>query len=52
MRRLEGGPLIPRLREDEEEETRSVSEWAAWRAGQIMKGELKPQTRGGKPIKA
>jgi isopenicillin N synthase-like dioxygenase len=52
MRRLEGGSLIPRLTDEEEEETRSVSEWAAWRAGQIMKGELKPQTRGGKPLKA
>ncbi|KAF2785847.1 oxidoreductase [Melanomma pulvis-pyrius CBS 109.77] len=52
MRRLEGSALIPRLKEGEQEETRSVSEWATWRAQQIMNGELKPQTRGGNPIQA
>jgi isopenicillin N synthase-like dioxygenase len=52
MRRLEGGTLIPRLREGDEAETRSVSEWAAWRAQQIMNGELKPQTRGGKAVES
>jgi len=49
MQRLKGKE-IPPVSEGEEEEKRSVSEWAAWRAGQIMRGELKPQTRGGKPI--
>ncbi|KAJ5579509.1 uncharacterized protein N7459_005494 [Penicillium hispanicum] len=47
MSRLKGG-IIPLLRDGEEEETRSVSDWAAWRARQVMIGELKPQTRGGK----
>lgn len=47
MRRLRSS-VIPGIPEDEEEETRSVSDWAAWRARQIMNGELKPQTKGGK----
>lgn len=47
MRRLEGGTVIPRLKEGEEVDMRSVDEWAAWRAQQIISGELKPQTRGG-----
>lgn len=38
---------IPELAEGEMEDTRSVSEWAAWRAQQIIKGELKPRTTGG-----
>jgi isopenicillin N synthase-like dioxygenase len=50
MRRLEGGTIIPPLGDGEVEETRSVSEWAAGRAEQIIKGELKPQTRGGKQV--
>ena len=49
MRRLKGGKIIPPLAEGEEEETRSVSDWAAWRTKQIINGQLKPQTRGGKP---
>ncbi|KAK5988497.1 hypothetical protein PT974_09980 [Cladobotryum mycophilum] len=48
MRRLKGG-LIPPV-EEEDDETRQVNEWVAWRAKQIIFGELKPQTRGGKPI--
>ncbi|PYH44103.1 putative oxidoreductase [Aspergillus saccharolyticus JOP 1030-1] len=46
MRRLQGGK-IPAVAEGEEEETRPVNEWAAWRSKQIMLGTLKPQTRGG-----
>ncbi|PWY65550.1 oxidoreductase [Aspergillus eucalypticola CBS 122712] len=46
MRRIRGGK-IPVLTEGEEEETRSVDEWAAWRSKQVMLGLLKPQTRGG-----
>jgi isopenicillin N synthase-like dioxygenase len=52
MRRLEGGNVIQPLGEDEEGETRSVSEWAGWKAMQIIKGELKPQTRGGKTVQS
>lgn len=48
IRRLKGG-LIPPVAEGEDE-TRSVNEWAAWRARQVMLGELKLQTRGGKPV--
>jgi isopenicillin N synthase-like dioxygenase len=50
MRRLEGGTVIPPLRDGEVKETRSVGEWAAGRVEQILKGELKPQTRGGKQV--
>ncbi|KAF2865912.1 oxidoreductase [Massariosphaeria phaeospora] len=50
MRRLGIGSVIPRLADGEEAETRSVSEWAAWGAQQIMKGELKPESRGGKLV--
>ncbi len=50
MHRLTGGTVIPLLKEGEEDETRSVTEWAAWRAQQIMNGALKPQTRGGKHV--
>lgn len=47
MRRLRSS-VIPELGEGEEtEEARSVSEWAAWRAGQVVRGELKPMSRGG-----
>ncbi|KAJ5935759.1 hypothetical protein N7466_005306 [Penicillium verhagenii] len=47
MQRLKSD-IIPPVAQDEEEETRSVTEWAAWRAMQVMLGQLKPQTRGGK----
>jgi hypothetical protein len=49
MRRLESN-AIPLLADGEVDETRSVHDWAAWRAVQVMKGELKAQTRGGRPI--
>jgi isopenicillin N synthase-like dioxygenase len=49
MRRLRS-KAIPPVVEDEVDETRSVNDWAAWRAFQIMKGELKAQTRGGRPV--
>jgi isopenicillin N synthase-like dioxygenase len=44
MRRIKGSTVIPPLPEGQEDDTRSLSDWAAWRATQIMKGELKPQT--------
>ncbi|KAG8412205.1 hypothetical protein J3458_014396 [Metarhizium acridum] len=46
MRRLSGG-LIPPIAAGETHELRGVNEWAAWRTTQIIRGELKPQTRGG-----
>lgn len=46
MRRIQGGK-IPPLAVGEQEETRPVNEWAAWRSRQIMLGHLKPQSRGG-----
>ncbi|KAJ5377288.1 uncharacterized protein N7496_004697 [Penicillium cataractarum] len=49
MSRLKGG-IIPPLGEGEQDETRSVRDWEAWRAMQIISGQLKPQTRGGNPI--
>ncbi|GKZ26049.1 hypothetical protein AbraIFM66951_005081 [Aspergillus brasiliensis] len=51
MRRIRGG-RIPVLAEGEEEELRSVDEWAAWRAKQVILGVLKPQTRGGVVVDA
>ncbi|KAF2120377.1 oxidoreductase [Lophiotrema nucula] len=50
MRRLKS-KVIPELDDGEEEEARTVDEWAAWRARQVMNGELKPETRGGIPTK-
>jgi isopenicillin N synthase-like dioxygenase len=45
MRRLQGdGKVIPVAAE---EDTRDVDEWAAERAGQIIRGVLKPRTTGG-----
>lgn len=49
MRRL-NGRFIPPVEDPSEEETRSVNEWAAWRARQVMLGQLNPQTTGGNPI--
>ncbi|TGO23855.1 hypothetical protein BPAE_0119g00010 [Botrytis paeoniae] len=49
MRRLQSN-VIPQLAEDEEVETRYVDEWAAWRAHQVIEGNVRPQTRGGRPI--
>ncbi|PYH99981.1 oxidoreductase [Aspergillus ellipticus CBS 707.79] len=51
MHRLRGSTVIPPPGEGDEEDTRSVSDWAAWRARQIMKGELKPQTTGGRKVR-
>lgn len=48
MRRLKS-PVIPPLAEGEKEETRSVDEWAAWSALQVVKGVIKPHTKGGRP---
>ena len=31
----------------EEDESRSVDDWAAWRPREIIMGRLKPRTRGG-----
>ncbi|KAB8339343.1 hypothetical protein FH972_022276 [Carpinus fangiana] len=48
MSRLAGGnSLIPPLPKGEQDDTRSVTEWATSRAMQIMKGELRPRTTGG-----
>lgn len=47
VQRLKGGSVIPLLKNGEEEDTSTVDAWAAWRAQQIINGELKPQTRGG-----
>ena len=49
MQRLKSR-VIPELGPGEHEETCGVDEWATWRARQIMKGELKPESRGGLPI--
>ncbi|PQE21058.1 2OG-Fe(II) oxygenase family protein [Rutstroemia sp. NJR-2017a WRK4] len=49
MRRLKSS-VIPPVPEGTEEETRSVDEWAAWRAQEIIEGKVKPQTRGGNPV--
>ncbi|PYI03761.1 oxidoreductase [Aspergillus sclerotiicarbonarius CBS 121057] len=50
MHRIQGSAVIPPLEEGEEEDTRSVSDWAAWRARHVMNGELKPQTTGGRRV--
>lgn len=44
-------PVIPSLAEGEEEETRSVDEWAAWSTLQIVNGVLKPQSKGGRSVR-
>jgi isopenicillin N synthase-like dioxygenase len=48
MHRLQGGNVIPPLRDGEEDDERNVDSWAAWRAQQIMNGVLKAESRGGK----
>jgi len=48
MKRLKSA-VIPPLSDGEQEETRSVDEWAAWSAQQVVIGKLKPQTKGGRP---
>ncbi|TGO34583.1 hypothetical protein BHYA_0191g00190 [Botrytis hyacinthi] len=49
MLRLQSN-VIPQLAENEEVETRSVDEWAAWRAQHVIEGMVRPQTRGGRFI--
>lgn len=51
MRRLRSS-LIPPLGDGEVDNTRPVTEWAGERSLQILRGELKPQTRGGGPVDA
>lgn len=46
MRQL-NGRQIPELGEGEKNNDMNVNEWAAERAAQIFRGELKPETRGG-----
>ena len=48
MQRLQGGSAIPPLRDGEEDDSRDVDSWAAWRVRQIMEGVLKPESRGGR----
>jgi isopenicillin N synthase-like dioxygenase len=48
VQRLKGGSVIPPLEDGEEDDTRNVDSWAAWRAQQIMNGVLKAESRGGK----
>ncbi|KAI9644047.1 hypothetical protein NHQ30_007399 [Ciborinia camelliae] len=50
LRSMKTKGVIPLLGAGEYEEERSVGEWSAWRAGQVMRGELKPNTTGGRPI--
>ncbi|CAK44996.1 uncharacterized protein An06g00890 [Aspergillus niger] len=47
LQRLKGG-TIPPLAPGEEDETRSVDEWNEWKSRQIVLGQLKPETRGGR----
>ena len=46
MERLKS-PVIPPSAAGEQEDKKSVSDWAAMRALQIMKGEVRPRTNGG-----
>ena len=46
MKRLKGSG-IPGLKDGEVDEERNMIEWATWRAGQIMRGEMKVETMGG-----
>ncbi|KAF4626294.1 hypothetical protein G7Y89_g11868 [Cudoniella acicularis] len=48
MRRLKSNGVIPPASEGEEEDTRSVDDWAAGRVKSIILGEVKPQGRGGR----
>lgn len=47
VQRLKGGNIIPPLQDGQDDDTRDVDDWAAWRAQQIMDGVLKPKSRGG-----
>jgi isopenicillin N synthase-like dioxygenase len=50
MRRLGSTHIIPPLPEGEKDESLSVDDWATNKARQIMNGELKAQTLGGRPL--
>jgi isopenicillin N synthase-like dioxygenase len=47
VQRLKGGSVIPPVGDGEEDDTRDVDSWAAWRAQQVIDGVLKPESRGG-----
>jgi isopenicillin N synthase-like dioxygenase len=47
MQRLKS-EVIPAVKDGEEEDLRTVTEWAAERAGQIIRGELTARTHGGR----
>ncbi|KAL3263410.1 hypothetical protein ABHI18_001799 [Aspergillus niger] len=49
LQRLKGG-TIPPLAPGKEDETRSVDEWNEWKSRQIVLGQLKPETRGGRNV--
>lgn len=49
MRRLRSVE-IPPVAEGEQDNTTPVTEWAMARAGQIIRGELRPRTTGGNPV--
>ncbi|KAH6675882.1 putative oxidoreductase [Halenospora varia] len=50
MRRLESNGVVPPASEGDEEDTRSVDDWAAGRVRSIILGEVKPQGRGGRSV--
>ncbi|KAF5873261.1 putative 2og-fe oxygenase protein [Botrytis fragariae] len=47
MYRLQSTVIAP-LAEDEEIKTRSIDEWATWKAHQVIEGKVRSQTRGGR----
>lgn len=51
MRRLKSNGVVPLASEGDEEEMLAADEWASRRVKQIMKGEVKPQGRGGRLAK-
>ena len=50
MRRLVGGNVIPAVKDGEEEEESSAKHWERARAAQIIKGENKPGSVGGRTM--
>ena len=52
MRRLVGGDVIPDLEEGEEDNNISAKDWETMRTGQIVRGENKPKSMGGRMPKA
>ncbi|KAH8645581.1 oxidoreductase [Tricladium varicosporioides] len=50
MRRLKSNGVVPPASEGDEEDIRSVDDWAAGRVRSIILGEVKPQGRGGRSI--